>query len=165
MLRHFLIEFFLFYEKKKIPKLQIEEQCISELSWKSDSALWDKIHQCGTTLPGQQLADMHVSPNKSPREAVSKQLFINDDAMSVPSTSINGGTSTCNSKSVLLFFRKFYRIAYLRILDLCQHLDYTDSKHLQKIWTIFENAITKQFHLMVSALNISLYSASTLPLR
>lgn len=129
--------------------VQIEEQCISELSWKSGSALWDKIDQCGGTLPGQQLADMHVSPNKSPREAVSKQLFINDDPLSVPSPAINGTSSTCNIKPLLLFFRKFYRIAYLRILDLCQHLEYTDNKHLQKIWTIFENAITKQFHLMV----------------
>lgn len=50
--------------------------------------------------------------------------------------------------SLFLFFRKFYKLAYLRIYELCKNLNYFDESYLQKIWTIFEYCITKQFHLM-----------------
>lgn len=47
-----------------------------------------------------------------------------------------------------LFFRKFYKLAYLRMVEICRHLNYLNDQFLQKIWTIFEYSITKETELM-----------------
>lgn len=55
---------------------------------------------------------------------------------------------TNRSKSLALFFRKFYKLASVRMLALCKGLELNDSDLLKKIWTVFEHCIVEQTDLM-----------------
>lgn len=95
----------------------------------------------------------------SPGDNVSKQLFkpAKDDSPS-SSTSSNASNEEGSSKarrpvrggggSMNLFFRKFYKLACLRMRDMCNTLAYTNETDLRKIWTIFEYSVKKQTHLL-----------------
>ncbi|XP_031826852.1 retinoblastoma-like protein 1 isoform X2 [Nomia melanderi] len=50
--------------------------------------------------------------------------------------------------SVALFFRKFYNLACVRMLDLCGSLEIMDTDLKKKIWTIFEYSIKDRTELM-----------------
>ncbi|XP_016767855.1 retinoblastoma-like protein 1 isoform X4 [Apis mellifera] len=50
--------------------------------------------------------------------------------------------------SVALFFRKFYNLASVRMLDLCGSLEIMDIDLKKKIWTIFEYSIKERTELM-----------------
>ncbi|KAK9296589.1 hypothetical protein QLX08_009432 [Tetragonisca angustula] len=50
--------------------------------------------------------------------------------------------------SVALFFRKFYNLASVRMLDLCGSLEIMDTDLKKKIWTIFEYSIKERTELM-----------------
>lgn len=157
-----------------VHRFQIEEQCLDSLAWKSSSPLWEQIDHYGDTLPERQQADTPVisdaEQHSAAGEKVSKQLFKvvkapaekvapepkTSDAADIASSSaaLSGDDQSVIVKAksrggpLILFCRKFYKLAYLRILELCKHLNYLDKTYLQKIWTIFEYSITKQFHLM-----------------
>lgn len=47
-----------------------------------------------------------------------------------------------------IFFRKFYMLAGVRLDDLCDKLNITDTTLVQKIWTVFVYSITHQTELM-----------------
>jgi len=49
--------------------------------------------------------------------------------------------------SVALFFRKFYNLAFVRMQDLCNSLEISDTDK-KKIWTIFEYSIKDRTELM-----------------
>lgn len=91
---------------------------------------------------------------KTPSDHVSKQLF-KPIPSSPPGTSSPGDRSPSASpppgvlvSPVKLFFRKFYKLAYLRMREICLHLNYLNDLNMQKIWTIFEYSITKKCQLM-----------------
>lgn len=99
----------------------IEEQCLDSLVWVSGSTLWKMIEEQNGKLPASQDADPPLS----------------------------GESPTQTPKSLILFFRKFYQLAHLRLKDLCKNLQFTNSTDLlQKIWTLFQYAITDHVHLM-----------------
>lgn len=50
--------------------------------------------------------------------------------------------------SLGLFFRKFYKLASVRMLALCSGLEINDPDMLKKIWTVFEYSIVEQTSLM-----------------
>lgn len=52
------------------------------------------------------------------------------------------------SSSIGLFFRKFYKLAFVRIEKLATDLDLRDNQYLQKIWTTFEYSILHRIDLM-----------------
>lgn len=52
------------------------------------------------------------------------------------------------SDSLSLFFRKFYKLAFIRIEKLCNDLDLASNQTLQKIWTTFEYSICHHVDLM-----------------
>ncbi|XP_075981325.1 retinoblastoma-like protein 1 [Anticarsia gemmatalis] len=63
----------------------------------------------------------------------------------------NGDSSTTPKKtnnSLILFFRKFYSLAVVRINDLCSRLCLTDEELKRKIWTCLEYSIMHQTQLM-----------------
>lgn len=64
-------------------------------------------------------------------------------ALSTPST-----RNKSNIGSLKLVFRKFYELAYPRMLNLCRELGLSDEELLKKIWTIFEYSITVETELM-----------------
>lgn len=79
-------------------------------------------------------------------EHVAKQLF--KSAASAPSRAALPASAAHSGGSMKLFFRKFYKLAYLRMIEICRHLNYLNDHFLQKIWTIFEYSITKETELM-----------------
>lgn len=52
------------------------------------------------------------------------------------------------SSSIGLFFRKFYKLAFVRIEKLAIDLELDHSQYLQKIWTTFEYSILYHIDLM-----------------
>lgn len=52
------------------------------------------------------------------------------------------------SSSIGLFFRKFYKLAFVRIDKLATDLDLKANQYLQKIWTTFEYSILHRIDLM-----------------
>ncbi|CAK9831739.1 Retinoblastoma-like protein 1 [Anthophora retusa] len=50
--------------------------------------------------------------------------------------------------SLALFFRKFYNLASVRMLDLCGSLEIIDTDLKKKIWTIFEYSVKERTELM-----------------
>lgn len=50
---------------------------------------------------------------------------------------------------VALFFRKFYYLSAVRMLDLCKQLKLTDSEVRKKIWTCFEETVVRHVGLLL----------------
>ncbi|XP_026741759.1 retinoblastoma-like protein 2 [Trichoplusia ni] len=70
-----------------------------------------------------------------------------------PQNTSNGGDNTPTTprrtnNSLILFFRKFYSLAVVRINDLCTRLRLTDDELKRKIWTCLEYSIMHQTQLM-----------------
>lgn len=95
---------------------------------------------------------------ETPSDHVSKQLFKPLNSSPPPSNTDDSSTSSITNAAasppasvinpVKLFLRKFYKLAYLRMREICLHLNYLNDLYLQKIWTIFEYSITKKWQLM-----------------
>lgn len=101
----------------------IEEQCLDSLVWVTGSTLWEMIDEQNGKLPASQEADVPINTD-SPN-------------------------SQTTPKSLKLFCRKFYQLAHLRLKDLCKNLQFTNNTDLlQKIWTLFQYAITDHITLM-----------------
>ncbi|CAH2217155.1 jg23960, partial [Pararge aegeria aegeria] len=76
-----------------------------------------------------------VSPSTSPPHASSSE--------STPNT-----TPKKANNSLILFFRKFYSLAVVRMNDLCTRLGLIDEELKRKIWTCLEYSVMHQTQLM-----------------
>ncbi|XP_045537437.1 retinoblastoma-like protein 1 [Papilio machaon] len=70
-----------------------------------------------------------------------------------PSPTSNGETTPNSTpkkahNSLILFFRKFYSLAVVRMIDLCTRLRLTDEELKRKIWTCLEYSVMHQTQLM-----------------
>lgn len=100
----------------------IEEQCLDSLVWVSGSTLWKMVEEQNGKLPASQDAEAPLNSDTPNNQA---------------------------PKSLKLFSRKFHQLAHLRLKDLCKNLQFTNNTDLlQKIWTLFQYAITDHIHLM-----------------
>lgn len=100
----------------------IEEQCLDSLVWVSGSTLWKMVEEQSGKLPASQDAEAPLNSDSPDNQA---------------------------PKSLKLFSRKFYQLAHLRLKDLCKNLQFTNNTDLlQKIWTLFQYAITDHITLM-----------------
>lgn len=107
-------------------------------------------------LQSPATGDDNRLPPKTPSDHVSKQLFKPLDSSPPPGPSTIDDTCSFSPPAgggvlispVKLFFRKFYKLAYLRMREICLHLNYNNDLFLQKIWTYFEYSITKKCKLM-----------------
>ncbi|CAH0724345.1 unnamed protein product, partial [Brenthis ino] len=85
-----------------------------------------------------------VATNNNTSEAATPQ----------PSTSTSSAENTPNTtpkkanNSLILFFRKFYSLAVVRMNDLCTRLGLRDEELKKKIWTCLEYSIMHQTQLM-----------------
>ncbi|GAB0094709.1 Retinoblastoma family protein [Sergentomyia squamirostris] len=95
--------------------------------------------------------------------AIRKQLFRSDSG---PNLDTNGGqpapspqrqlpdmvvdetTTPQKRQSLVIFFRKFHKLAYQRMCCIYRDLQLADPDNLRKIWTIFEYSILKYTELM-----------------
>lgn len=79
--------------------------------------------------------------------AVSKASSSQASNNSVQAVTVNRDAKPRKTGSVALFFRKFYNLAYVRMQDLCNSLEISDTDK-RKIWTIFEYSIKERTELM-----------------
>ncbi|XP_045502075.1 retinoblastoma-like protein 1 isoform X1 [Colias croceus] len=96
-----------------------------------------------TVKPGQSLlvqTNIKSEPNTS-QATTSAASTTNGDT--TPNT-----TPKKANNSLILFFRKFYSLAVVRMNDLCTRLRLTDDELKRKIWTCLEYSIVHQTQLM-----------------
>ncbi|XP_069614398.1 retinoblastoma-associated protein [Ranitomeya imitator] len=148
--------------KDMIKHLERCEHMIMEcLAWQSDSPLFDLIrqsrdregadHQESTSTlqqPSQHhptAADLYLSPSRNLHQCA---------APSVHTTSSTNGQSPQvsqpqqRSTSLSVFYKKVYRLAYLRLNSLCTNLlpDHLELEHI--IWTLFQHTLQHEYELM-----------------
>ncbi|XP_073200075.1 retinoblastoma-associated protein isoform X6 [Lepidochelys kempii] len=130
-----------------------------------DSSLFDLIKQskeregqvdqpeptCTLNLPLQHnhtAADLYLSPVRSPKKKGSTASLNSTpiiDAQPVLAPQIQ---KPQKSTSLSLFYKKVYRLAYLRLNTLCLRLlfDHPELEHL--IWTLFQHTLQNEYELM-----------------
>ncbi|XP_061384058.1 retinoblastoma-like protein 2 [Danaus plexippus] len=89
--------------------------------------------------PGQSLL---VQTNNNVKQEP-QQVPIVSTAETTPNT-----TPKKANNSLILFFRKFYSLAVIRMNDLCTRLKLTDDELKRKIWTCVEHSVMNQTQLM-----------------
>lgn len=141
-----------------------EHQIMESLAWLSDSPLFDLIKQtkdregsaehlesaCTLNLSLQNnhtAADMYLSPIRSPKKKGST-AHVNSANAEAQATSAFQSQKPLKSTSLSLFYKKVYRLAYLRLNTLCARLlsDHPELEHI--IWTLFQHTLQNEYELM-----------------
>ncbi|XP_074073222.1 retinoblastoma-associated protein isoform X1 [Macrotis lagotis] len=142
-----------------------EHRIMESLAWQSDSPLFDLIKQSKEregpvdhpfeptstlNLPLQHnhtAADLYLSPVRSPKKKGSATR-INSTSNAEPQTSASQTQKPPKSTSLSLFYKKVYRLAYLRLNTLCSRLlsDHPELEHI--IWTLFQHTLQNEYELM-----------------
>nr|KAF6460921.1 RB transcriptional corepressor 1 [Molossus molossus] len=142
-----------------------EHRIMESLAWLSDSPLFDLIKQakdregpadhlesaCTLNLPLQNnhtAADMYLSPVRSPKKKGSTTRV---NSIANAETQANSALQTqkpLKSTSLSLFYKKVYRLAYLRLNTLCARLlsEHPELEHI--IWTLFQHTLQNEYELM-----------------
>uniref|UniRef100_A0A8C0J509 Retinoblastoma-associated protein n=1 Tax=Chelonoidis abingdonii TaxID=106734 RepID=A0A8C0J509_CHEAB len=142
-----------------------EHRIMESLAWQSDSSLFDLIKQskeregqvdqpeptCTLNFPLQHnhtAADLYLSPVRSPKKkgstaSLNPTPLIDAQPVLAPQTQ-----KPQKSTSLSLFYKKVYRLAYLRLNTLCLRLlfDHPELEHL--IWTLFQHTLQNEYELM-----------------
>ncbi|KAF6084775.1 RB transcriptional corepressor 1 [Phyllostomus discolor] len=141
-----------------------EHRIMESLAWLSDSPLFDLIKQakdregsadhlesaCTLNLSLQNnhtAADMYLSPIRSPKKKGSTAR-VNSANAEAQATSAFQTQKPLKSTSLSLFYKKVYRLAYLRLNTLCARLlsDHPELEHI--IWTLFQHTLQNEYELM-----------------
>nr|KAF6375148.1 RB transcriptional corepressor 1 [Pipistrellus kuhlii] len=144
---------------------QCEHRIMESLAWLSDSPLFDLIKQakdregpgdnlesaCTLNLPLQNnhtAADMYLSPLRSPKKKGSTTRVNSTANAEAQATSAFQTQKPLKSTSLSLFYKKVYRLAYLRLNTLCARLlsDHPELEHI--IWTLFQHTLQNEYELM-----------------
>ncbi|XP_048483799.1 retinoblastoma-like protein 1 [Plutella xylostella] len=152
----------------------IEEEVLEALVWTSDSPLWERLGS-PPAVPASTEVYVQESPRRPPgymslmpnADNAKKQLFKDTNIKpgqsllmspvkqvkqepAPPAPGANGETSPTSTpkNSLVLFFRKFYSLAVIRMNDLCLRLRLTDEELKRKIWTCLEHSLQQQTRLL-----------------
>ncbi|NWY01851.1 RB protein, partial [Nothoprocta ornata] len=142
-----------------------EHRIMESLAWQSDSPLFDLLRQwkeregqgdqpeaaSTLNLPLQHnhtAADLYLSPVRSPKKKASAPA---PNATPPPDAQGTGTSQTQKpqkSTSLSLFYKKVYRLAYLRLHTLFHRLlsEHPDLEPL--IWTLFQHTLQNEYELM-----------------
>uniref|UniRef100_A0AAQ5BH24 Retinoblastoma-associated protein n=1 Tax=Homo sapiens TaxID=9606 RepID=A0AAQ5BH24_HUMAN len=142
-----------------------EHRIMESLAWLSDSPLFDLIKQskdregptdhlesaCPLNLPLQNnhtAADMYLSPVRSPKKKGSTTRVNSTANAETQATSAFQTQKPLKSTSLSLFYKKVYRLAYLRLNTLCERLlsEHPELEHI--IWTLFQHTLQNEYELM-----------------
>ncbi|XP_021037313.1 retinoblastoma-associated protein [Mus caroli] len=141
-----------------------EHRIMESLAWLSDSPLFDLIKQskdgegpdnlepaCPLSLPLQSnhtAADMYLSPLRSPKKRTSTTRVNSAANTETQAASSFHTQKPLKSTSLSLFYKKVYRLAYLRLNTLCARLlsDHPELEHI--IWTLFQHTLQNEYELM-----------------
>ncbi|XP_064413824.1 retinoblastoma-associated protein isoform X2 [Latimeria chalumnae] len=146
-----------------------EHRIMESLAWQSDSPLFDLIKQFKeqegqvdqpeqTSTLQQPLqhshtaADLYLSPDRSPRKKGTPTPRGNSvqhgDSQTPVSDQVQPSQKPQKSTSLSLFYKKVYRLAYLRLNLLCSQL-LSDRLELEPvIWTLFQHTLQNEYELM-----------------
>uniref|UniRef100_A0A9J8CPS6 Retinoblastoma 1 n=2 Tax=Cyprinus carpio TaxID=7962 RepID=A0A9J8CPS6_CYPCA len=132
---------------------QCEHVIMESLAWKMDSPLFDLLKQSREEGPGEQAeppatlnqplhhnhtaADLYLSPVRPSRQPPATE--------SEPPAP---GTKALRSNSLSLFYKKLYRMAYLRLKTLFSHLLTSHPELEPIIWTLLQHTLQNEYELM-----------------
>ncbi|XP_030056343.1 retinoblastoma-associated protein isoform X2 [Microcaecilia unicolor] len=147
-----------------------EHQIMECLAWKPDSPFFDLVKQSKDRegqieqpeptstlyLPLQHnhtAADLYLSPVRSPRKkGCAGTVRVNStqiaDGQTSAATQPRHPQKAQKSTSLSLFYKKVYRLAYLRLKALCSQLlsEHPDLEYV--IWTLFQHTLQNEYELM-----------------
>uniref|UniRef100_A0A671T665 Retinoblastoma-associated protein-like n=1 Tax=Sinocyclocheilus anshuiensis TaxID=1608454 RepID=A0A671T665_9TELE len=132
---------------------QCEHVIMESLAWKADSPLFDLLKQSREEGPGEQAeppatlnqplhhnhtaADLYLSPVRPSRQPPATEAE--------PPTP---GTKALRSNSLSLFYKKLYRMAYMRLKTLFSHLLTSHPELEPIIWTLLQHTLQNEYELM-----------------
>ncbi|XP_067280625.1 retinoblastoma-associated protein [Pseudorasbora parva] len=132
---------------------QCEHVIMESLAWRADSPLFDLLKQSREEGPGEQAeppatlnqplyhnhtaADLYLSPVRPSRQPPSTEA-----------EPLTPGTKAPRSNSLSLFYKKLYRMAYLRLEKLFSHLLTSHSELEPIIWTLLQHTLQNEYELM-----------------
>ncbi|NXG27222.1 RB protein, partial [Dromaius novaehollandiae] len=142
-----------------------EHRIMESLAWQSDSPLFDLIKQSKEregqadqpepaptlNLPLQHnhtAADLYLSPVRSPKKKASGPPLNATSTPDAQATVTSQTQKPQKSTSLSLFYKKVYRLAYLRLHTLFYRLlsEHPDLEPL--IWTLFQHTLQNEYELM-----------------
>ncbi|XP_016088755.1 retinoblastoma-associated protein-like [Sinocyclocheilus grahami] len=132
---------------------QCEHVIMESLAWKADSPLFDLLKQSREEGPGEQAeppatlnqplhhnhtaADLYLSPVRPSRQPPATEAE--------PPTP---GTKALRSNSLSLFYKKLYRMAYMRLKTLFSQLLTSHPELEPIIWTLLQHTLQNEYELM-----------------
>ncbi|XP_037295161.1 retinoblastoma-like protein 2 isoform X1 [Manduca sexta] len=117
----------------------------------SPSSLSERVHPPMAEQAKKQLFKDPIKPGQSLLVQTNNTALREISPSQSQNTSNGETTPTSTPKknnSLILFFRKFYSLAVVRMNDLCTRLGLTDEELKRKIWTCLEHSIMHQTQLM-----------------
>ncbi|EJD73805.1 retinoblastoma-associated protein A domain-containing protein [Loa loa] len=143
---------------------KVEERVLEEFAWSLDSPLWPSLHRRADDVPSSQAVSLETVEGYSMRQpslsqrytlspvkplAAKRRLEFDDDDSSCVAAKRRApdGESLTPTSATLLFFRKVYYLAAVRLRDLCERVR-LDEKGRQRAWTLFEHVLRTETSLM-----------------
>ncbi|XP_036084480.1 retinoblastoma-associated protein isoform X1 [Rousettus aegyptiacus] len=136
-----------------------EHRIMESLAWLSNSPLFDLIKQvkdregpadhlesaCTLNL---SLQNNHTAADMSPKKKGSTTRVNSTANAESQATSAFQTQKPLKSTCLSLFYKKVYRLAYLRLNTLCARLlsDHPELEHI--IWTLFQHTLQNEYELM-----------------
>ncbi|KAG9491401.1 hypothetical protein GDO78_000089 [Eleutherodactylus coqui] len=145
--------------KDMIKHLERCEHMIMEcLAWQSNSPLFDLIRQTrdregadhpetasAFQQPSQNnptAADLYLSPSRNLQQCAAPNVHIANGQ------GPHASQPQQRSTSLSVFYKKVYRLAYLRLKSLCNSLLSDHPEFEQIIWTLFQHTLQHEYELM-----------------
>uniref|UniRef100_A0A8L7SZ97 BMA-LIN-35, isoform f n=3 Tax=Brugia TaxID=6278 RepID=A0A8L7SZ97_BRUMA len=142
---------------------KVEERVLEEFAWSLDSPLWPSLHRRTDGVPSSQAVSLETlegysvrQPSLSQRYTLSpvkplakRRLEFDDDDSSCIAAKrrVPDAENSTPTSATLLFFRKVYYLAAVRLRDLCERVR-LDEKGRQRAWTLFEHVLRTETSLM-----------------
>ncbi|XP_018418739.1 PREDICTED: retinoblastoma-associated protein [Nanorana parkeri] len=137
-----------------------EHMIMESLAWQSDSPLFDLIRQTRDregSVDHPEIASTAQQPSQNNPTAADLYLSpsrITQQGAGAPTSSSTNGQGPAppqpqqRSTSLSLFYKKVYRLAYLRLNSLCSSLLSDHPELEQIIWTLFQHTLQHEYELM-----------------
>ncbi|KAL3103373.1 hypothetical protein niasHS_002559 [Heterodera schachtii] len=110
---------------------RIEESVLEEFAWAKNSQLWSVLNLSHSF-------DAYGEPSPVPAS-----LILGPSSASYIQRSID------LSPPIIIFFKKVYHLAAIRLSDLCERLRVADELIRHKAWTLFEHVFRTKTHLLM----------------
>ncbi|XP_036380704.1 retinoblastoma-associated protein [Megalops cyprinoides] len=137
-----------------------EHLVMESIAWRTGSPLFELLRQCREEGPGEQAeppatlnqplqhnhtaADLYLSPVRPSNRAPPPS-----DAQATPtSQAATHSPKHPKSTSLSLFYKKVYRLAYLRLNMMCSHLLNSHPELEPIMWTLFQHTLQHEYELM-----------------